>query len=137
MTEPAAPVDVQESVRPLVEPRPMRRGSLSERFMRCGKSGCSCGSDPKARHGPYYSVTRGVGGRTRSRLVSPDLAELVRSQIEAGQEFRRHVEAYWQACEAWADAELVEPQAASEEVAKKGASKRRSMSRSSEKSKPS
>jgi hypothetical protein len=70
--------------------------------------------------------------------VSAEQAETVRSQIEAGQEFRKHVEAYWQACEEWADAELEPPEAASEdEAAKKGASRRRSTSRSSGKSKRS
>jgi len=136
MAESPVPPAVQETVQALLEPRPMRRGSLSERFMRCGKAGCPCADDPSARHGPYDSVTRGVGGQTRSRRVPPEQAELARSQIEAGHEFRKHVEAYWQACEAWADVELEPPEAASQDgAAKKGASKRRSTRRSSPKSK--
>ncbi|MGA3029079.1 MAG: DUF6788 family protein, partial [Bryobacteraceae bacterium] len=54
----------------LAQPKPMRRGSLSERFVKCSKPGCPCASDPKARHGPYFSLTRAVQGRTQSRLVS-------------------------------------------------------------------
>ena len=109
----------------------MRRGSLSERFMKCSKPGCACAEDPDARHGPYYSLTRAVEGRTRSRLVSAGQAKIVGMQVAAGQEFRKHVEAYWQACEQWADAQLDAPEAASQEAAKKGASKRRSKPRSS------
>jgi hypothetical protein len=84
----------------------MRRGSLSERYVKCGKPGCACAEDPKARHGPYYSLTRAVGGRTRSRFLNPEEAQRAREQIERGQQFRRQVEAYWAACEQWADAQL-------------------------------
>jgi hypothetical protein len=56
---------------------------------------------------------------------------MVRAQVEAGQEFRTHIEAYWQVCEQWADDQLDAPAAASQEAAKKRASKRRSKQRSS------
>ena len=114
----------------------MRRGSLSERYMKCSKPGCACGDNPDARHGPYFSLTRAVEGRTQSRLVSVEQAEIVRKQVEVGQHFREQIETYWQACERWADAEL-ETEEASEEEAKKGASKRGSMPRSSPKSRRS
>lgn len=97
----------------------MRRGSLSKRYVKCSKAGCACADDRTARHGPYFSLTRGVRGRTRSRLISPAQAEQVRSQVEAGQHFRRHVEAFGEACEQWADAQLEAP-AASEAAQKKG-----------------
>jgi len=128
------PAQVRQELEALAQPRPIRRGSLSERYMKCSKPGCACAEDPDARHGPYFSLTRGVQGSTRSRLVSAEQAQLVRSQIEAGKDFRRQVEAYWQACERWADAELDVPEAASQEAAKKGGSKRRSIPRSSAKS---
>jgi len=90
----------------LGEEVPMRRGSLSERYVKCSKPGCGCANDPKLRHGPYYSLTRSVGGKTRSRFLSKEQAERVREQIEAGQRFRKRIEEYWRAAEAWADAEL-------------------------------
>jgi len=82
----------------LGRPQPMRRGSLSERYMKCGKRGCgcACGESAAARHGPYLSLTRGVGDRTQSRLISVEQSELVRKQVEAGQYFREQVERYWQ-----------------------------------------
>ena len=118
----------------LADPRPMRRGSLSERAMKCGRKECRCQQDPQARHGPYYSLTRAEGGSTRSRYLTAAQAVVARQQVEAGQEFRTHVEAYWQACEQWADAQLDAAEAVSQETAKKGASKRRSKRRSSARS---
>ncbi len=115
----------------------MRRGSVSEHYVKCNKPGCPCAGGADARHGPYYSVSRVVKGRTRSRWLDADQAKLVRQQVEAGQQFRKHVEAYWQACEQWADAQLEAPEAASHEAAKKGGSKRRSRLRSSPRSKRS
>ena len=136
MLEPSdVPAAVRDLAAQLAQPCPMRRGSLSERLVKCNKPGCPCADRPDARHGPYYSVSRVVKGRTRSRWLDADQAQTVRQQVEAGQEFRKHVEAYWQACEQWADAQLDTPEAASREAAKKGASKRRSRSRSSRRSK--
>lgn len=101
-----APAPVRELAVRLGQPQPMRRGSLSERYVKCGKPGCGCAENPKARHGPYYSLTRAVGGQTRSRFLNPEEAQRAREQIETGQHFRRQVEAYWAACEQWADAQL-------------------------------
>jgi len=129
------PAAVREFAERLAEPQPMRRGSLSERSMKCGQKGCRCQQDPKARHGPYYSLTRAEGGKTRSRYLDAAQADLVRQQVQAGQQFRKDVDAYWQACEQWADAQLDAPEAASQEAAKKGASKQRSKPRSSPRSK--
>lgn len=132
MTEVAyVPAVVRQQFEALGPPRPIRRGSLSERYMTCSKPGCACAEDPDARHGPYFSLTRTVQGRTQSRLVGAKQADLVRQQVAAGQEFRAHIEAYWQVCEQWADDQLTTPEAASHEAAKKGASKRRSKRRSS------
>ena len=129
------PARVRALASQLAPPRPMRRGSLSERYVKCSKPGCACAGDPKARHGPYFSLTRGVAGRTESRFLSAAQAELVRRQVEAGQHFRRQLEVFWQACEQWADAQLEGPAAASEAAQKRG-SKQRWKRKSSKKSKP-
>ena len=135
------PDDVPASVRDLAArlavPRPMRRGSLSERSMKCGQSGCRCQHDPQARHGPYFSLTRGEAGKTQSRYVGAAQAALARAQVEAGKQFRAHVEAYWRACEQWADAQLDAPAVAAQEAAKKGASPTPSRRRPSPRSKRS
>jgi hypothetical protein len=117
--------------------QPMRRGSLGERFVKCSKPGCACAEDPAARHGPYFSWTRQVGGSTRSKFLSAQQAAIVSRQIEAAHEFRRDLESFWELCEQWADAE-VEPQepSATEEV-EKGGSGRVSLSSSGRRSRRS
>lgn len=106
------PAEVLAATAALSEPRPMRRGSLTTRLMRCGQPSCACQRDPAARHGPYIEWSRVVGGRRESRYLSPEQADLVRAQIDAGRGFRRSVEELWRACERWADAELATPGAA-------------------------
>ena len=115
----------------------MRRGSLSDRTIRCGKAGCACADNPKARHGPYHSLTQAVEGKTRSRFLTEEQAAVAQQQIATGREFRGHVDAYWEACEQWADAQLeLTPAAPAEEAEKKG-SKQKSKPTSSRRSKRS
>ena len=129
------PPEVAKLSAVLYQPRPMRRGSVNERRMKCGQGNCACQRDPKARHGPYYTLTQATGGRTRSRYVAAEQVPVLRRQIEAGREFRQQVEAYWDACEQWADAELEQTQAA--EAAEKKGSRRASGKRSVKNWKPS
>ena len=129
------PARVRDLATQFARPEPMRRGSLSERYVKCSKPGCPCADDRQARHGPYFSLTRGVGGRTQSRFVSDAQIELVRRQVEAGQHFRRQVEAFWEACEEWADAQLQGSGATT--VAQKRGSKRSWKVKSAKRSKRS
>jgi hypothetical protein len=131
------PTRLRQLAAKLAEPKPMRRGSLSERRIKCSKPDCACADDPKARHGPYFSLTRAVEGKTRSRFLTAEQAALAGQQIEAGREFRRKLEAYWEGCEDWADRELEGSATASAQEAEKGGSKRTSKTRSSRKSRGS
>lgn len=125
---------VRELVSKLASVRHMRKGWVGERLMKCGKKECACHRDQKARHGPYFTMTvPGEGeGKTQSRYLAPELVPMVREQIEAMKAFKNTVKALEQTAERWADAELEQAQAASEEAAKKGAFK----SPSPRKSKP-
>lgn len=114
------PSRVAELSATLSQPQPMRRGSIHERRMKCGQAQCACQRDPKARHGPYYTLTHAVGGKTQSRYLSEEQLPTVRRQIDAGRKFRQQTEAYWVACQAWADAEL----APSDIAARSGAEKK-------------
>lgn len=102
------------------QPEPIRRGSLYERRMKCGQAACACQDDPKAAHGPYFTLTQKVGGKTHSRYIPAGQAPLVQRQIESGRQFRERVEAYWEACERWADEQLEAVPASAEEAEKKG-----------------
>ena len=134
MDRTSPPTRLRQLAAQLAQPKPMRRGSLSERTIKCSKPDCACADDPEARHGPYFSLTRAVEGKTRSRFLTSEQAALARQQIEAGREFRSKLEAYWEGCEDWADRELQGSATASAQGAEKrgspGSSKRRSSRKS-------
>lgn len=62
------------------------QGSITERYLTCGKTACGCHQEPARRHGPYYHWTRKVRGRTQGRMLSPDIVPLYRQGIR---NFRR------------------------------------------------
>lgn len=130
------PPDVRATAAGLARPQPMRRGSLGERFMKCGKPTCACHRDPDARHGPYFVLTRGVAHTTRSRFLTPAQADVARTQVARAAGFRDRLEQHWQACERWADTQL-DAAAADSGAAKKGASGRPSRPRSGKRSRRS
>ena len=137
MSSQSPPAYLLQLAAELAEAKPMRRGSLSERMVKCSKPGCPCGEDPDARHGPYFSLTRAVQGKTQSRYLTPEQAVLARQQIEAGHEFRAGLGKLWEGCEAWADSQLGASQTVSTEEAEKGGFKLASKTRSSRKSRRS
>src|SRR5260370_19286921 len=136
-TPPDVPSSVRELAAVLSQPKPMRRGSVSEATRKCEKAGCPCQEDPKARHGPYDELARAQAGKTHARYLSPKQAELAQQQIEQGHTFLEQMEQYREACEQWADAQLEPSPAASKEAAEKGGSKPTFKTKSSRKSKPS
>src|SRR5260370_39944439 len=116
---PQIPPRVLQLASELAEPQPMRRGSVSDRMIKCGKAGCACAEDPKARHGPYNSLTQAVAGKTRSRFLTAEQAAVAQEQNAAGRRVREHVDTYWEACEERADAQVKLPAAASGEAQNK------------------
>jgi hypothetical protein len=136
MNNHSIPPQVAQLAATLLQPQPLRRGSLYERRMKCGQASCPCQNDPKAAHGPYFTLTQKVDGKTRSRYVASDQAGLVQRQIAAGRQFREQVDSYWEACEQWADQQL-QPTVASQEATEKKGSKRISKKNSAMRSKRS
>ena len=47
----------------------MRPGSLVARFRKCGKPSCHCAKNGAQGHGPSYSLTRPVAGKTVTRII--------------------------------------------------------------------
>jgi hypothetical protein len=136
MPNSSLPSRVQQAVDSLCQPQPMRRGSFSVRYVKCSKPNCVCHRDPKGRHGPYYSWSRVVKGKTQSRFVEARQASTLQAQIAAGQQFRQDVESYWEACERWADEQL-EPTVASSPAAEKKGSQQTFARKSAKRSKRS
>lgn len=56
-------------------------GSLAPRLTRCGRANCSCASDPKRRHGPYWHLTTTIEGKTVNRRLNTKEAELYNGWI--------------------------------------------------------
>ncbi len=56
-------------------------GSLVTRWRSCANPNCRC-ADPDKRHGPYHQLSWKQAGRTVSRLLSPEEAELYRQWID-------------------------------------------------------
>ena len=67
------------------------QGSLSERWMLCGKIDCACKRDPDARHGPYYQWGRKTRGKTVSSYLSLEQAALCKRWIGNNREMEKIV----------------------------------------------
>jgi len=104
-------------------PRPLRRGSITLRWVRCGKPGCPCATDDDARHGPYPSLSMVVNGRKRTVHLHEEDSEIVSRQIEQYRKIRDSFDAWVEECEKVADQEL---ESFRQETAEKMGSKRRS-----------
>jgi hypothetical protein len=116
----------------------LRPGSLTERYRRCGKPGCHCAGQGADGHGPSWSLTREVQGKTVTRVIPAGAVARTREQIAEHRRLRGLVRDLVEASEQLCDAKLDAPEAASEtEAAKKGGSKRPSARKSSTRSRRS
>ena len=104
----------------------MRPGSLVERYRRCGKPNCHCAGEREAGHGPSFSLTHAVEGKTVTKVIPAHAVETTRRQIQEYHRFRAIGQEFVEANERLCDAQLrITDGSASPEAAKKGASKRR------------
>lgn len=68
----------------------LRPGSLVERYRRCGKAGCHCMKDGGRGHGPTWSLTRSLAGRTVTRVVPAGRGvDLTRAHLAEYRRLRR------------------------------------------------
>ena len=63
-------------------------GSLVQRTSRCGTPTCICHSDPNRLHGPYWSWTRKVNGRTVTRNLGATQLERYRPWFDNASRLR-------------------------------------------------
>ena len=107
----------------------MRPGSLVGRYRKCGKPSCHCAAAGSAEHGPSWSLTREVEGKTVTKIIPPGAAvERTRRQIGEYRRFRALTREVVEVSEKLCDAQLAAGEAATEqEAAKKGGSKKPSM----------
>ena len=65
------------------------QGSVTERWIQCGKPSCHCHADPQARHGPYYQWSWKTGGRTASVYLDETQATLCKKWIKNNRRLER------------------------------------------------
>jgi len=120
-------VGVRELKAKLSEAGDLRPGSLVERYRRCGKAGCHCAAEGSDGHGPSWSLTREVRGKTVTRVIGSEAVAVTRAQIAEYRRFRNVVREMIETSEQLCNAKL----SASEAEAKKGGSKKPSRPKSS------
>lgn len=104
----------------------MRQGSLVERYRRCGKQTCHCAREGADGHGPSWSLTRAVEGKTVTRIIPADAVERTRDQMVEFQRFRQLTRDLIEINERLCDARLRTEAERSADTAKKRASQRSS-----------
>lgn len=88
----------------------MRPGSLVPRFRKCGKPSCHCAKKGDPGHGPSYSLTHPVAGKTITRIIPAGSAvDLTRRQLQEYHRFRELIQQLLVVSEQICDAQLRQP----------------------------
>jgi hypothetical protein len=111
----------------------MRPGSLVARYRRCGKAGCRCAKPGDPGHGPSWSLTHAVSGKTVTKIIPQIAVKETEQQIATYRRFRDQVHALVETSERLCDARLRISGSTAEEVEKRG-SKQTCKTKSSRKS---
>jgi hypothetical protein len=70
----------------------LRPGFLTARFRKCGKPNCHCAQEDSPGHGPSYSLTHRVAGKTVTQVIPQGPAvERAKAQIAEYHRFRKLV----------------------------------------------
>lgn len=113
----------------------LRPGALVGRYRPCGKPTCHCARPGDPGHGPCWSLTRGVGGKTVTKVIPAAAVERTQRQIAEHRRFRDLVRELVEVGEQLCEERL--QGAASAEAAQKGGSARPSRRRRSARSRRS
>jgi hypothetical protein len=109
----------------LAEIGDMRPGSLVERFRKCGKPTCHCAEKEAPGHGPCYSLTHAVAGKTLTRVIPKGMAvEHTRQQIAEYHRFRDLVREMIKVSEQICDAQMPAASAPDQTAVKKNFARR-------------
>jgi hypothetical protein len=105
----------------------LRPGALVSRYRACGKPTCHCAQPGDPGHGPCWSLTRVVGGKTVTKIIPAAAAAQTHAQIAEHRRFRALARELVEVGEQLCHARLTD--AASPEAAQKGGSARPSRRR--------
>jgi hypothetical protein len=82
--------EIARQAPPLTE---LTRGTVVQRFLRCGQPGCACQKPGAPGHGPYhYLVVTQAPGKTESLLLAPDQVARVRRWTQNFKRLKRLLE---------------------------------------------
>ena len=84
----------------------LRPGSLVPRFRKCGKPSCHCAKPDSQGHGPSYSLTRELEGKTVTKIIPPSAVEQTHRQIAEYKRFRDLTRDFVEVSEKVCDAQL-------------------------------
>ena len=59
----------------------LRPGSLVSRYRKCGKPNCHCAEEEGGGHGPSWSLTRKVDGKTVTKIIPAGAVSQTQEQI--------------------------------------------------------
>lgn len=76
-----------------------RKGTITKRWMTCGNPKCSCKTDKKKRHGPYYWWTTKEKGRTQAILVPKEFLSEAKIYLKNNRELKTKIRALSQLSE--------------------------------------
>ncbi len=111
----------------------LRPGSLVGRYRKCGKANCHCATEAGGGHGPSWSLTRRVGGKTVTRIIPPSAVAQTQEQIAEYKRLRRLTQELVEVSEGICEVKLAAG-AATDAGVKKGASQQPSPRKSSRRS---
>ena len=97
-----------------------RPGSLVERYRKCGKPYCHCSQPGDKGHGPSYSLTRSVKGKTITKIIPKEEVETTRQQIQEYHRFQEMIGEMVDTNEKICDLQLEVKKQASQKVKKRG-----------------
>ena len=98
----------------------LRPGFLTARFRKCGKPNCHCAREDSPGHGPSYSLTHRIGGKTVTQVIPQGPAvERAKSQIAEYRRFRHLVRELISVSEQICSAQLRDPETLPASEAKK------------------
>ncbi len=95
--------DIQNQLADLGDLRP---GSLTPRFRKCGKPTCHCAAQGDPGHGPSWSLTWSVEGKTQTRIIPAEAVEETQAQMAEYQRARALMRELFEVSTRMCDAQL-------------------------------
>ena len=94
----------------------LRPGSLTPRYRKCGKPTCHCATEGDPGHGPSWSLTWTVGGKTQTRIIPVEAVEQTQAQIAEYRRARALTRELFEVCTRLCDVQLHTVKAAKKKI---------------------